>query len=97
MSALGIILLILFVLISLALIFIIAIQSDDSSGLGSLFGGNSDSAFGGQSNKVINKITAYLVAAFIVIAVLVAIATKSSEGSLLKTAQTTVASIANFR
>lgn len=86
MTALSIILLILFVIISLALIFIIAIQNEDSTGLGGIFGGNSETAFGGQSNKVINKITAYLVAAFIVLAILIAVINKASDGSLLKTA-----------
>lgn len=86
MTALSIILLILFVIVSLALIFIIAIQNEDSTGLGGIFGGNSETAFGGQSNKVINKITAYLVATFIVLAILIAVINKASDGSLLKTA-----------
>lgn len=86
MAVLSIILLVLFVILSLALVFIIAIQSEDSTGLGGIFGGNSDSAFGGQSNKVINKITAWMVVAFIVLAIIIAIVNKSSDGSLLKTA-----------
>lgn len=86
MTALSIILLILFVIVSLALIFIIAIQNEDSTGLSSVFGGNSESAFGGNSNKVINKITAYLVAAFIVLAILIAVINKASEGALVKAA-----------
>lgn len=85
MTALSIILLVLFVLVSLLLIFLVSIQSEDNSGLGGVFGGNSDSAFGGHTNKVINKITAYLVAAFIVLAILVAIVNKSSNSSILKT------------
>lgn len=93
MAALSVILLILFVLVSLALIFIISIQSEDSTGLSGVFGGNSDSAFGGQSNKVINKITTYLVVAFILLAVVVAIVSKSSEGSILKTAADVAASL----
>lgn len=83
MTALSIILLVLFVLVSLALIFVVSIQSEDNTGLGGLFGGNSDSAFGGQTNKVINKITAYLIVAFIVLAVLVAIVNKTPEMSVL--------------
>ena len=86
MTAFGIILLVLFVIVSLALIFIVAVQSEDSTGLGGIFGGNSESAFGGNSNKVINKITAYLVAAFVVLAILIAIVDKAPEGSLLKAA-----------
>lgn len=92
MAALSVILLILFVIVSLLLIFIVAIQSEDNTGLGGIFGGSSDSAFGGQSNKVINKITAYLVAAFIVLAILIAIVNKSSSGNILKTYNETAVS-----
>lgn len=94
MAVLSIILLILFVIVSLALIFIVAIQSEDNTGLGGIFGGNSDSAFGGQTNKVINKITAWLLVVFVVLAVLVALMNKSSENSVLSRAeQTTITSV----
>lgn len=83
MAVLSIILLVLFVIVSLLLIFIVAIQSEDNTGLGGVFGGNSETAFGGRSNRVINKITAYLVAAFIVLAILVAFVNKSSDTSVL--------------
>ncbi len=83
MAVLSIILLVLFVIVSLLLIFIIAIQSEDNTGLGGVFGGNSETAFGGRSNRVVNKITAYLVAAFIVLAILVAFVNKSSDTSVL--------------
>ncbi len=83
MAALSIILLVLFVIVSLLLIFLVAIQSEDNTGLGGIFGGNSDTAFGGRSNKVVNKLTAYLLAAFIVLAILVAVLNKSSDDSIL--------------
>ena len=83
MAVLSIILLVLFVLVSLFLIFIVSIQSEDNSGLGGIFGGSSDSAFGGRSNRVMNKITAYTVAAFIILAVAVAFVNKSSDSSVL--------------
>lgn len=83
MAVLSIVLLVLFVIVSLLLIFVVAIQSEDNTGLGGVFGGNSETAFGGRSNRVINKITAYLVAAFIVLAVLVAFVNKSSDTSVL--------------
>lgn len=83
MAVLSIILLVLFVIVSLLLIFVVAIQSEDNTGLGGVFGGNSETAFGGRSNRVISKITAYLVAAFIVLAVLVAFVNKSSDTSVL--------------
>ncbi len=83
MAVLSVILLVLFVLVSLLLIFVVAIQSEDNSGLGGVFGGNSETAFGGRSNRVINKITAYLVAGFIVLAIVVAFVNKSSDTSVL--------------
>ena len=85
MAVISTILLVLFVIVSLALIFAVAIQSESNSGLSGVFGGNSDSAFGGQSNKVMNKITAILLIAFIVLAVLVAIVNRTPEVSLLGT------------
>ncbi|MBO6001257.1 MAG: preprotein translocase subunit SecG [Spirochaetales bacterium] len=83
MAVLSIILLVLFVLVSLFLIFVVSIQSEDNSGLGGIFGGSSDSAFGGRSNRVMNKITAYTVAAFIILAIAVAFVNKSSDSSVL--------------
>lgn len=83
MAVLSIILLVLFILVSLVLIFLVSIQSEDNTGLGGLFGGGSDSAFGGQTNRVINKITAYAIAAFVVLAIAVAFVNKSSDSSVL--------------
>lgn len=83
MAVLSIILLVLFVLVSLFLIFIVSIQSEDNSGLGGIFGGSSESAFGGRSNRVMNKITAYTVAAFVILAIAVAFVNKSSDSSVL--------------
>ncbi len=91
MAALSIILLVLFVIVSLLLIFLVAIQSEDNTGLGGIFGGNSETAFGGRSNKVVNKLTAYLLAAFIVLAILVAVLNKSSDDSILSTQKAAVA------
>lgn len=94
MAVLSIILLVLFVIVSLLLIFVVAIQSEDNTGLGGVFGGNSETAFGGRSNRVINKITAYLVAAFIVLAVLVAFVNKSSDTSVLSSLSQQAAAMA---
>lgn len=74
---------VLFVLVALFLIFLVSIQSEDDSGLGGIFGGSSDSAFGGRSNRVMNKVTAYTVAAFVVLAILVAFVNRSSGSSVL--------------
>ena len=79
MAVLSIILLVLFVLVALFLIFLVSIQSEDDSGLGGIFGGSSESAFGGRTNRVMNKITAYTVAAFVVLSIVVAFINKSSS------------------
>ena len=46
MSILGIILLVLFCIVALLLIFLVAVQDENSVGLGGIFGGGSESAFG---------------------------------------------------
>ena len=79
MAVLSIILLVLFVLVALFLLFLVSIQSEDDSGLGGVFGGSSDSAFGGRSNRVMNKVTGFTVAAFVVLAILVAFVNRSSS------------------
>ncbi|MBO4394055.1 MAG: preprotein translocase subunit SecG [Spirochaetales bacterium] len=91
MAVLSIILLVLFVLVSLFLIFLVSIQSEDNSGLGGIFGGSSDTAFGGRSNRVMNKITAYTVAAFVILAIAVAFVNKSSDSSVLSSLKNSAA------
>ena len=80
MGILSIILLVLFVIVSLLLIFLIAVQDENSVGLGGIFGGNSDSAFGGRSSKFITKATAILATVFMVLALLVAVVNKGNSG-----------------
>lgn len=94
MVVLSIILLVLFVLVSLFLIFLVSIQSEDNTGLGGIFGGSSDTAFGGRSNRVVNKITAYTIAAFIILAVAVAFVNKSSDSSVLSSLKDSAVSTA---
>ncbi|MDD3823034.1 MAG: preprotein translocase subunit SecG [Sphaerochaetaceae bacterium] len=88
MGVIGIILLILFIIASLLLIFIVAIQSESGTGLGGIFGGGSDSTFGAQGGKVLNKVTAILGTSFLVLAILLAVVNKSpSSDSLLDSVQ----------
>ena len=83
MGILSIILLVLFVIASLLLILLVLVQDEQGEGLGGIFGGNSDSAFGGRSNRVMNKITGWTVAVFVLLAVAVAFVNKSSDSSVL--------------
>lgn len=92
MGVLGIILLVLFCIVALLLLFLIAIQGQDSAGLGSVFGGNSDSAFGSGTSSFITKATATLAVIFMVLSLVVALVNKSSDDEIqkmIKSQQTT--------
>lgn len=87
MGVLSIILLVLFVISALVLIFLVAVQDENSQGLGGIFGGSSESTFGAGSSRFFTKITAIMAVAFVVLALLVGISTKSNAStSLLDTA-----------
>ncbi len=83
MGVLSIILLVLFVIVSLLLIFVVAIQSDDSTGLGGVFGGSSNSTFGSQTSNVLKKFTAIILVVFLVGAFVLAVVNKSDNNDEL--------------
>lgn len=85
MGVLSIVLLVLFVIISLLLVFVVTIQNEDASGLGGVFGGSSNSTFGSQTSNVLRKFTAIILAIFLVGAFIFAVVNKtSSDQDLLK-------------
>ncbi|MFA6845274.1 MAG: preprotein translocase subunit SecG [Sphaerochaetaceae bacterium] len=89
MAVLSVILLVLFIIVCLLLIFIVAIQDENSEGLGGLFGGSSNSAFGSRAGSVVNKTTAILAAIFMILALVVALINKSpSQDKLLDQVKT---------
>ncbi|MGE4583182.1 MAG: preprotein translocase subunit SecG [Sphaerochaeta sp.] len=89
MGVLSIILLVLFVIVSLLLIFLVAVQDEQSEGLGGIFGGGSNTAFGSHASSVVNKATATLAALFLVLALVVAFANKTpSQDTLLNSVTT---------
>jgi preprotein translocase subunit SecG len=77
---------VLFVILCVLLVIIILMQSDKSSGMG-ILGGSSQSAFGSSTADVITKITAVMVALFLLgslgISALESVKVKSFEKSLL--------------
>ena len=92
MGVLGIILLVVFCVAALLLLFLIAIQDENSTGLGGIFGGNSDSAFGSGTAGFLTKATAALAIIFMVLSLVVAIVNKSSDDqiqNMIKAQQTT--------
>ena len=83
MGILSIILLVLFVIVALLLVFLVAIQDEKSVGLGGIFGGSSDSAFGSSSSSFLTKATTTLAILFVVLALSVALLNKGSNEDLL--------------
>ncbi|MFA6783352.1 MAG: preprotein translocase subunit SecG [Sphaerochaeta sp.] len=90
MGVLSIILLVLFVIVSLLLIFLVAVQDEQSEGLGGIFGGGSNTAFGSHASSVVTKATATLAVAFMVLALVVAFVNKtpSQDNKLLDSVKT---------
>lgn len=82
MSVLGIVLLVLFVVVSLLLVFMVIIQDSDSDSLGGIFAGGSGSAFGSRSSNVVVRFTYLLGALFFVTSFALAIVNKSSTGNV---------------
>ena len=90
MSILSIVLLVVFALVAVLLTFLIAIQSDGSTGLSGVFGGVSDSLFGGSANKALNKITTILAILFVVLALVCGFVNRSTTSdSLVESASET--------
>jgi len=89
MGVLSVINLILFIIVSLLLIFLVAIQDEQSEGLGGIFGGGSQTAFGSQTSSIVTKATGLLAALFLVLALLVAFINKTPSQDRLLDAVTT--------
>lgn len=83
MGVLSIILLVLFVIVCILLVFLVAVQDENSQGLGGIFGGSSDSTFGTGTSTFINRATTGLAIAFLVLALLVAVVNKSTAPDTL--------------
>ena len=79
MSALGVILLITFVVASLFIIFLVLLQNEEGDSIGGLFAGGSNSAFGSRSGNVLTKSTYVLVTIFFVSSFVLAILNKTSS------------------
>ncbi len=79
MSILGIILLVLFCIVALLLIFLVTVQDENSVGLGGIFGGGSESAFGSGTSSFITKATTTLAIVFMVLSLVVAFVNKTSD------------------
>ena len=89
MGLFGIILLVLFAIVCALLIFMVVIQDQESEGLGGLFGGAGNAAFGSRSTNVVVKFTYILGGLFFVIAFSLAVLNRGSMGDVEAAARVT--------
>jgi preprotein translocase subunit SecG len=84
MGVFGIVLLVLFSIVCALLIFMVVIQDQEGQGLGGLFSGAGNAAFGSRSSSVVVRFTYILGGLFFVIAFGLAILSRSSIGNVEK-------------
>ena len=66
MGAIGVVLLVAFIVVCVLLILLVSIQDDGENGMGGIFGGRGSAAFGSHSASVLTKATAVFVVLFFV-------------------------------
>ena len=79
MSAIGIVLLVFFIIVCVLLVLLVAIQDDGENGMGGLLGGRGTAAFGSHSASVLTKTTFVLVFLFFVLALGLALVNKKGK------------------
>ncbi len=77
MGIISVFLLVVFVLVCILIIALVLLQNEDGGGLGGLFAGGSNSAFGSRSASVLTKATYVMVTLFFVTAFLLAFINKT--------------------
>lgn len=87
MGVFGIVLLVIFAIVCLLLIVMVVIQDQEGEGLGGLFSGAGNTAFGSRSSNVVVRFTYILGGLFFVIAFSLALLSRSSVGDVEKAVQ----------
>ena len=82
MGILSIVLLVIFVIVSLLLVLMVVIQNEGAEGLGGIFAGSSNSAFGSRSSNVMQRFTYVLGALFFICSFSLAMLNKGSTGNV---------------
>ncbi len=65
MGIIGIVLLVIMVISAVLLVLVVLVQDDQGEGIGGIFGGGSNSAFGSRSGNVLTRFTAALAGVFL--------------------------------
>ena len=66
MGLISIVLLVIMIISSVLLVLVVLVQDDQGEGLGGIFGGGSNTAFGSRSGNVLTRFTAVMAAIFLV-------------------------------
>ena len=77
MAVISVILVVLFVILSIFLVGLVLLQNGEGEGLGGLFAGGSNSAFGSRSASVLAKVTYVCVGLFFVVAFFLALVNRT--------------------
>ena len=65
MGIIGVVLLVMMAISSVLLVLVVLVQDDQGEGIGGIFGGGSNTAFGSRSGNVLTRFTAALAAVFL--------------------------------
>ena len=66
MALIGVVLLVIMAISAVLLVLVVLVQDDQGEGIGGIFGGGSNTAFGSRSGNVLTRLTAVLAAIFLV-------------------------------
>jgi len=66
MAIIGIVLLVIMAVSAVLLVLVVLVQDDQGEGIGGIFGGGSNTAFGSRSGNVLTRFTAVLAAIFLI-------------------------------
>ncbi|MCL2802063.1 MAG: preprotein translocase subunit SecG [Treponema sp.] len=81
MGILSIVLLVLFIINAVLLILLVLIQNDEGGGIGGMFGGGANTAFGSRSGNVLTRATTILGSLFLVISLGLALLSRTPGGA----------------
>ncbi len=66
MALIGVVLLVIMAISAVLLVLVVLVQDDQGEGIGGIFGGGSNTAFGSRSGNVLTRLTAVLAAIFLI-------------------------------
>jgi len=81
MGILSIVLLVFFVINAILLILLVLIQNDEGGGLGGMFAGGANTAFGSRSGNFLTRATTVLGSLFLIISLSLAFLSRTPSGS----------------